>query len=196
MPRTAASNTNEIIDAAMRYFWQHGYYAASIDKIVDAIGGNRHAIYTAIGSKSELYRRCFATYQSAVVTPAFSVVEQSSANLAAIAQYLEVQIARAESMGLPGPGCLVANAMIETAPRDPDIADEVNMHHQRLRAGFANALSNENSSLTAAEVCALADFLVITAQGLWSMSRAVTSAAPMRAHVATTLSLLRTRIDQ
>ncbi len=196
MPRTAAFNAEEIANAAMRHFWRHGYHATSMDVLVDAIGVSRHAVYSCLGSKNELYRRGFAAYQSAVVTPAFAVVEQQGAGLAEIEHYFETQIALAESVGLPGPGCLVANAMTETAPHYPCIAQEVAAHNRRLRTGFLHALSGENSALTVDELCALADFLVITAHGLWSASRAVTSAAPLRLHVATTLSLLRTRLDQ
>ncbi|MFM9973130.1 MAG: TetR/AcrR family transcriptional regulator [Beijerinckiaceae bacterium] len=195
MPRIAVLNADEIVATAMRHFWQHGYHATSMDALVESIGASRHAIYTGIGSKSELYRRGFAAYQSAIVSPAFSVVEKAGAGLAEVAQYFETQIAFAESAGLPGPGCLIANAMIETAPHDADIAAEVTKHNARLHSGFANALSNENGELDSDEVSALADFLVVTAQGLWSMSRMVTSAAPLRAHVATTLSLLRKRSD-
>jgi TetR/AcrR family transcriptional repressor of nem operon len=194
MPRTAALSVDQITDFAMRHFWQHGYHATSMDALVETIGVSRHAIYTGIGSKSELYRRGFAAYQSAIVTPAFSAVERTGAGLADIAQYFETQIDLAEAVGLPGPGCLVANAMTETAPHDADIAAEVAKHNERLRSGFANALSNENGTPPNAEISALADFLVVTAQGLWSMSRTVTSAAPLRAHVATTLSLLIRRL--
>ena len=178
----------------MRHFWQNGYHATSMDDLVTATGVNRHAIYSGIGGKSELYRRGFAAYQASVVAPAFSAVEQVDAGLAAIAGFFEFQIARAEAAGLPGPGCLVANATTETAPHDPQIAAEVAAHNARLKAGFAHALANENRQLPRDELEALAEFLVVTAQGLWSMSRAVTSAALLRAHVLTILSLLRARL--
>lgn len=196
MPRTAALKVDEIVEASMRHFWQNGYHATSMDVLVAAIGVSRHAIYTGIGGKNELYRLGFPAYQLAVVTPAFSVVEREGAGLAEVAQYFETQIAMAELVGLPGLGCLVANAMTETAPHDPDIAKEVSNHNERLHKGFANALFNEHPALTKDEVSALADFLLVTAQGLWSMSRSVPSAAPLRAHVATTLSLLRARLSQ
>jgi TetR/AcrR family transcriptional regulator, transcriptional repressor for nem operon len=183
-----------MIDAAMRHFWQNGFHATSMDDLVKATGLNRHAIYSGVGGKSELYRLGFTAYRDGIVTPAFSAVEQADADLSAIGDFFECQIARAEAAGLPGPGCLVANATTETAPRDPQIADEVAAHHARLKAGFAQALTNENQTVTHAEVDALADFLVVAAQGLWSMSRTVTSAAPLRAHVSTILSLLRARL--
>jgi TetR/AcrR family transcriptional regulator, transcriptional repressor for nem operon len=194
MPRTAAHSTDEIINAAMLHFWQNGYHATSVDDLVTATGVNRHAIYSGIGGKSELYRRGFAAYRATVVNPAFSAVEQVDAGLDAIGGFFEFQIARAEAAGLPGPGCLVANAMTETAPHDPQIADEVAAHNTRLKAGFVHALANENRQLSRIEIEALADFLVVAAQGLWSMSRVVTSAAPLRGHVSTILSLLQARL--
>ncbi len=194
MPRISALNTDDIISAAMRHFWYHGYNATSIDQLVVATGANRHAIYTGVGSKLELYRRAFLAYQILVVTPAFANVEMPDAGLEAIGRFFEIQISQTEATGLPGPGCLVANAATESAPHNPQIAKEVAAHHARLRTGFASALANENEALSSKEIGELADFLVITAQGLWSMSRTVTSAAPLRAHASTILSLLRARL--
>jgi TetR/AcrR family transcriptional regulator, transcriptional repressor for nem operon len=178
----------------MRHFWQHGYHATSMDELVEAIGVSRHAIYTSVGGKHELYRRGFAAYQRLVVSPAFARVEQPAAGLDAIGGFFNYQIALAEAGGLPGPGCLVANAATETAPHDPQISSEVTAHHARLRTGFVSALGNESRLLAHSEIEALAGFLVTSTQGLWLMSRTVTSAAPLRAHVSTLLSLLRARL--
>lgn len=194
MPRVSSKTSDAIVGASMRHFWRHGFYATSIDELVEAISVSRHAIYTAIGSKHELYRRGFSTYQQEIVTPAFGCVEHSDAGLDAIALFFETQIAAAEKLGLPGPGCLVANAATETAPHDPQIATEVAAHHRRLKQGFIGAFANEQSSLSRDEIDDLADFLVTAAQGLWSMSRTVNSAAPLRAHVSTLISLLRARL--
>jgi TetR/AcrR family transcriptional regulator, transcriptional repressor for nem operon len=194
MPRVSAKTADAIVDASMRHFWQYGFNATSMDEMVAAIGVSRHAIYTGIGSKHELYRRGFSVYQREIVTPALARVEQPDAGLDAIGFFLEIQIAAAEKLGLPGPGCLVANAATETAPHDKQISIEVAAHHLRLKQGFAGALTNEQSSLGRDEIEVLADFLVTTTQGLWSMSRTVSSAAPLRAHVATLMSLLKARL--
>lgn len=194
MPRTPSRSTDEIIDAGMRHFWQHGFHATSMDKLVEATGVSRHAIYSSVGGKQELYRQGFSVYQREVVTPAFACVEQLNAGLDAIALFLESQIAAAEGQGLPGPGCLVANAATETAPHDPEISREVAAHHDRLKQGFVRALNNEKSALPPREIENLAEFLVMTAQGLWSMSRAVTTAAPLRTHVSTLMLLLKARL--
>jgi TetR/AcrR family transcriptional regulator, transcriptional repressor for nem operon len=194
MPRPRSQTTDSVIDASMRHFWQRGYHATSMDELVDAIGVSRHAIYTSVGGKRELYRLGFTAYQRLVVSPAFARVEQPIAGLNAIADFFEHQIAQAETAGLPGPGCLVANAATETAPHDAQIACEVAAHHARLKTGFIHALGNEPSLLSSTEIDALAEFLVTSAQGLWSMSRTVASATPLRAHAAILLSLLKTRL--
>ncbi len=194
MPRASALNTEQVISAAMGHFWRHGYHATSMDTLVDATGMSRHAIYTNVGGKHELYRRGFDAYQNLIVTPAFAAVEQAGAGLSAIAAFFETQIGSAEQGGFPGPGCLVANAATEMAAHDDQIAQEVETHHARLKAGFANAIANENGSVPDEDRDQLAEFLVVSAQGLWLMSRTVTSAAPLRAHVATLLSLLRMRL--
>ncbi|MEO0983667.1 MAG: TetR/AcrR family transcriptional regulator [Pseudomonadota bacterium] len=178
----------------MRHFWSAGYAASSMDTLVKATGVSRHGIYSDVGGKRELYLLGFAAYQAETVTPAFARVEQEDASLADVADYFETQIALAESIGLPGPGCLVANAMTETAPHDPDVAARVALHNARLKAGFRNVLSNEAPTLDDTDRDALADFLVVSTQGLWSMSRVVSDAAPLRRHAATLLSLLETRL--
>jgi TetR/AcrR family transcriptional regulator, transcriptional repressor for nem operon len=194
MPRASALSNDDVVTAAMRHFWQRGYHATSVDELVAATGASRHAIYGGIGNKHALYRAGFAAYQRQVVTPAFAAVEQPGADLAAIERFFETQIALAEVLGFPGPGCLVANAATETAPHDTQIASEVTAHHLRLKTGFANVLSLEGVMLSVEERDALADFLVIITQGLWSMSRTVTSAAPLRRHVSTLFSLLQARL--
>ncbi len=162
-----------------------------MDDLVQATGLNRQAIYARVGGKQELYRRGFAAYRDSIVDPAFARVEAPDATLQSIAAYFEHQIALAEAAGLPGPGCFVANAMTETAPHEPEIADEVAAHNDRLKAGFVHALKNDCPTLPAARLSELADFLVVTAQGLWSLSRSVTTAQPLRDHVKTVLTLLR-----
>lgn len=196
MPRAPALSTDAIIEASMLHFWKHGYHATTIDDLVSVVGVNRHAIYKAVGGKRELYLRGFEVYQEMVVTPAFQVVEEGDANLDAVATFLETQIALAEAAGLPGLGCLVSNATTETAPHDNDIAAEVARHHARLKAGFSNVLQNVALHLGQDTIATIADFLLINAQGLWAMSRVVATAAPLRAHAKTMMSIVHERVKQ
>lgn len=175
----------------MKRFWTFGYEATSIKDLVEATGSNRAAIYSEFGDKKGLLLACLESYRDAVVTPEFSRVESPGAGLDEITAFFEHQIASAEALGLPGPGCLIANCTTEVAPHDKDVRAFVESHLVRLSRGFAMALGRAAPSGGArARARALGDVLAVSAQGLWSYSRVVTSARPLRAQARTLLSIV------
>lgn len=178
MARPKSYATEDVAALAMQQFWRHGYYATSMDDLVRATGTSRHGLYKEFGDKRGLFVAAFENYVNTVVTPAFAVVEAPGAGLAQIRQYLYTQINRAEQTGLPGPGCLVANTMVEAAPHDPQFELLVKTHLGRLTAGFFAALSNEARGLRrrpSAQLKPWAFQLTVSTQGLWSVSRAVSA---------------------
>lgn len=194
MPRKPSHTREDLIEDAMHHFWRYGYAGSSMDDLVQSTGVARHGIYKDVGSKRDLYLEGFETYQNTIVTPCFGPVEAPEAELKQIEAYFHAQISLAEAIGLPGPGCHMANAMTETAPHDPAVEAQVEAHNARLQAGFENAVRNSASFLSSGEVTAIAQFLVITTQGLWSLSRIVHTTEPMYGHVATLMDLLRARL--
>ncbi len=198
MARPRSQTKDAVIDRAMHCFWRQGFEATSIDALVRTIGISRHSLYGDFGGKDDLFVACLGAYSRDVVSPAFAQVEGDHATLDTVARYFEFQITRGEDAGLPGPGCLMANSMTEVAPRSPRIAVIVGAHNERLRNGFRNALVNTTASravkLNKRETESLATLLVVFANGLWSMSRALTSAAPLRSAVRVQLRLIEQRI--
>jgi TetR/AcrR family transcriptional repressor of nem operon len=144
-----------------------------MDDLVKATGVSRHGIYGSYGGKKALFLACFGRYQRSVVTPAFAAVEAPNATLQSVSDYFEHQISLGESVGLPGPGCFVANSATEVAPGDPEVMTEVARHNDRLRRGFALALQNSAPSIEPQRTRELADVMVIFTNGLWTMSRSV-----------------------
>ncbi|MEP5154893.1 helix-turn-helix domain-containing protein [Planktotalea sp.] len=191
MPRESATSTLELTERALHQFWTHGFHATSMDALVKSTGVSRHGIYAGFGGKKQLFEACFDRYQTLIVTPAFGRVEASDADLSSIAAYYESQIALAETIGLPGPGCFVANSSTEIAPHDASAKAKVAEHNARLRRGFTNALANERrncGALSPLDLGALADVFVVFTNGLWSMSRTTTDANDLRVAVKTFLS--------
>lgn len=181
----------------MQRFWQYGYAATSMDDLVKATGVSRHGIYSDIGGKRDLFLAGFAAYRDTVVAPALAAMAAdgtSTSGLDGIRAYFETQIDLAERVGLPGPGCLVANAMTETAPHDEDVAAEVAAHNQRLTGAFETALRSDAPNLSDEDIASLGAFLTLTAQGLWSISRTTDQASELRTYVGTLLDLLKQRI--
>lgn len=181
---------------ATRVFWEHGYDATSVEDLVRATGVGRASLYAEHGGKKALFVACMAHYREAVVTDAFGRVEQPGAGLDDIAAYFDHLLDRIAEHGLPALGCLFANAMTEVGVRDPDIAALVQAHNRRLRDGFATALANEAGDRDSAAVARLAEFLAVSAQGLWSYSRSVDTIEPLRRHAATLLQLVRRELER
>jgi len=195
MPRQKSHTKDDLVASAMRRFWRYGYDATSLDDLVEATGVSRHGIYSDVGNKEQLYLASFDAYQQLIVTPAMEGLESGDTGLAEIQAYFETQIALAESMGLPGPGCFVANAMTETAPHNTNVAKQVEGHNARLTAGFLNALKADAPDLPLPKQKTLARFLTVTAQGLWSMSRTVNDATRLREYVLTLMILIEGRLQ-
>ena len=184
----------------MHCFWRQGFEATSIDALVRSVGISRHSLYSDFGGKENLFVACLDAYRRDFVTPAFDQVEEPHATLEAVSRYFEFQIARGEKAGLPGPGCLMANAMTEVSPHNPRIAALVGAHNDRLQVGFRKVLVNTAAArsvrLKTSDAKALATILVVFANGLWSTSRTVSSAAPLRTAVLEQLRLIEQGITR
>jgi TetR/AcrR family transcriptional regulator, transcriptional repressor for nem operon len=168
-----------------------------MDDLVQATGVSKHGIYSDFGGKRELFLACFDQYQALVVTPAFAVVEKAGANLESIGQYFDAQISLAEEVGLPGPGCFVANSATEVAPHDEDVRSQVHAHNTRLLSGFRHALTNTSSDLRpgrSEEIADLAMTILVFSIGLWSASRNTSDGHSLRRAVKTFLSNIEGRL--
>ncbi|MEO0608519.1 MAG: TetR/AcrR family transcriptional regulator [Pseudomonadota bacterium] len=195
MPRPKTHTKDSLIQAAMHQFWRYGYGATSMDDLVKATGVSRHGIYAYVGGKQDLFLQGFDAYRDTVVAPALRALQAGEHGLAGIRAYFDTQIDLAERVGLPGPGCLVANAMTETAPHDDRVQAQVEAHNQRLTRAFDDALKAAAPRLDRQTAAALSAFLTLTAQGLWSMSRTTNHAQTLRDYVETLLDLVKLRID-
>lgn len=208
MGRPDAQRTDELVAKAMDAFWRRGYAATSAADLVEATGVSRYGIYAAFSGKHALFLACLDAYQGRVVTPAFAALEAPGADLAALRRYFSIQLDKAEAIGLPGPGCLIANTAAELAAHDPAARARVEAHHKRLRRGFRNALGNMaarsrgarreaeavSDAMREAELDDLAETLTVAAQGLWTMSRTVADAERLRRAADALLALIQRRL--
>lgn len=90
----------------------------------------------------------------------------------------EQQIAFAERMGLPGPGCLMAKSMIERAPHDAGAQMRVSAHNDRVCGGFLNALRCEAEARGAARAAPSEEALERAA--IWVLQRSRSWPSPCR----------------
>jgi TetR/AcrR family transcriptional regulator, transcriptional repressor for nem operon len=198
MTRPKTYKPSDVARRAMERFWVQGYYATSMADLVAATGVSRHGLYADFRDKHGLFVASMQIYFEEVVTPAFALVEASNAGTAEIRQYFETQIARAEAAGLPGPGCLVANTMVEVGPHDLEFGRLVAAHLSRLTNGFWQAIENERCRREpppTVDVTKLAFHLTVSAQGLWSFSRTTTQADLLRAYARELVDMIEEKLS-
>ena len=181
----------------MVQFWQQGYAATSIDQLVAATGVNRHGLYAEFTDKRGLFIEAVGVYVAEVVTPAFGPVETAGAGTAQIRSFLATQIDRAVATGLPGPGCLIANLMVETPALDREFSGLVGQHLSRLATGLEQAMRNEQDRQKTARKVPLHDMavnLTIAIQGLWTVSRVVSRADVLHTYARDLIDQLDERL--
>lgn len=197
MARLKSPSRHALVDTALKLFWSRGYRAVSMGDLVRETGVSRGSIYSDYAGKDALFHACLDRYQEKVVTPAFAPVEREDAGLAEIRQYLETLLARRDAHPGTDSGCLVLNTLAQVSAQDVEILTRLEAHGRRIHSGLHHALSNENRKyglLDAEEVDALAQFTVISIQGLWAQSRGSQDTAPLRQYCETLLSLLSSRL--
>jgi TetR/AcrR family transcriptional regulator, transcriptional repressor for nem operon len=197
MPRAKGYVREDVARSAMNRFWAHGYYATSIDQLVEATGVSRHGLYDEFGDKRGLFLAAAGIYVDEVVTPAFARVERAGAGIDAIREYFLFQISLAAKKGLPGPGCLLANTMVESGPHERAFGQLVTRHLARLHRGFRGALENEfrrSGEKSVGDAEGLARLMTIASQGLWSVSRVTRTPEPLSEFVDQLLQQIEERL--
>jgi AcrR family transcriptional regulator len=61
--RPRGFDTDEVLEGAMKVFWQKGYAGASISDLTNAMGIQRPTLYSTFGSKEELFAAALERYQ-------------------------------------------------------------------------------------------------------------------------------------
>lgn len=174
MPRPRQFETEDVVDSAMRVFWERGYQGTSLQNLVDATRVNRASLYSVFRDKRALFLAALGHYRRDVVPMRISILEDSPDGLQAIRSYFE---AVADDLLGParGIGCLMVNSAIELAAADPEVALEVARHLARLEAAFGAALGRaaELGELDhPSRLPGLARFLTAVSQGMMVIGKA------------------------
>jgi TetR/AcrR family transcriptional regulator, transcriptional repressor for nem operon len=199
MVRPRSKSREALVDIAMTVFWKNGFSETSIEDLVAATGVGRGAIYSDFDGKDDLFLGCLSAYRKKYVKPALNFLLSGDDGLLAIEKYFDFFISLHRRHGMPGPGCFLANAMIELAPHDPRVRDMVNQHLKELRSAFLSALQkvavSGDGKLSKSELAEVAGFLATASQGLWSFARCSTDITQLEGFKAALIKLLKARLD-
>ncbi|CAM3712964.1 TetR family transcriptional regulator [Bordetella sputigena] len=134
MGRPRQFDETQALDRALEYFWQHGYEAASVRDLADAMDLTGASLYNAFGDKPALYRRALEHYIDISVVDRIDRLK-SRGPMKAIEGFFAEMIERS----LRDPhrkGCMLVNAALESAPRDPELRERVADVLRRIESFF------------------------------------------------------------
>lgn len=141
MPRVKLFDEQEILEKAMELFWKKGYYATSIQDLVDHLGVNRASLYDTYGGKRELFYKAFQYYRTTNTQAlrkflnAYDDVREGLRNLFRMA----IEESRLDK---DLKGCFVVNTTTELVPNDSSALQVLCENKSTLEQLFYDYLSS------------------------------------------------------
>lgn len=127
-----------LLDAAGEVFAQHGYHAASVDQVAERAGFTTGAVYSAFGSKQELFLGVVEDHMRASVATMEAAVAQRwtvDDRVRVGAEHWMDLIQRTPEM------ILLHTEFWAFAVRDPDVRPRVAAYYAEVRAALCRLLS-------------------------------------------------------
>lgn len=124
----------------MNVFWLRGYEGVGLSQLQQEMGISRQSLYDTFGSKRELFIRCIEHYKATQLTQALELLARERsplANVKDVMRFFERLASDARCRG-----CLVANALVETAPHDEEIASLLAETLELLQKSIQGALKD------------------------------------------------------
>lgn len=118
MARSKEFEVNEVLDKAMKIFWEQGYEKTSMSDLVEHMGIHRRSIYDTFDDKHSLFLQAMDRYCGKVNSTLLAEVKASKTAAEALHNVFNFMISEAED--IPS-GCLIVNSAVELAPRDTDV---------------------------------------------------------------------------
>jgi TetR/AcrR family transcriptional repressor of nem operon len=151
----------------MHVFWQRGYAGTAIEDLVKGTGLSRSSLYGTFESKHGLYQCALRRYEA--VTTANVELLSRDAPAPDLIRELLLGVVGDELRDPKRRGCMVANASLELAGHDDEVADLVAHNLQRLQKALEALIDRGQQSGSVSSrkpPRALARFFVSTMQGL------------------------------
>ena len=174
MPRTKQFDENQVIDAAMRKFWESGFEGTSMRDLEQCTALNRTSLYNAFGNKRQLFERALDHYTGKVLGELSTVLNGEPTAKQGIRALLNAVLKLHYDDDNPG-GCLVALSVLESAQHDKQTTAMMQGTMQELKRVLQARLSKAKKSgelSKTLDVGATSAAFITTIAGMAVMSKA------------------------
>jgi TetR/AcrR family transcriptional repressor of nem operon len=138
MGRPKRFSENDALEKALDIFWQGGYQGVGLTELLSGMGIARQSLYDTFGNKRQLFIRTIEHYRDTRLASALALLEREGSptqNVKDVVRFFERL-----ALDKRARGCLVANALVEIGPHDPEIRELLAQILGLLEKGIVKAL--------------------------------------------------------
>ncbi|MCP3796866.1 TetR/AcrR family transcriptional regulator [Paenibacillus sp. CH40] len=118
MARSKEFEEKEVLDKAMRLFWEQGYEKTSMTELVEHMGIHRRSLYDTFGDKHSLFLKAMDRFDDKIIAALAGGVKGSKTASEALQFIFGFMIDGDEDSPA---GCLMVNSAVELAARDVEV---------------------------------------------------------------------------
>ena len=139
MPWEKSFNEQDVIEKAMKVFWENGYEATSISNLIESTGINRGSLYNAFGGKRQLFTLSLLKYDAEIRRDFLAELEALDSPILAFETLFNALVQQAQNDTQPK-GCFLINTSIEIASHDNEAKDIVTQGFVEFEAFFRRGI--------------------------------------------------------
>lgn len=137
MGRAKAFEEQDVLEKAMRLFWEQGYEKTSMQDLVEHMGIHRRSLYDTFGDKHQLFLKSMELYGKQIYAAIVQEVKQASTAREGIHAIFRFVIERSEDRP---PGCMLVNTAVELGIRDEQADGMANEGFMRTEELFVELI--------------------------------------------------------
>ncbi|MGF9696636.1 TetR/AcrR family transcriptional regulator [Paenibacillus sp. MABNR03] len=122
MARSKEFEDNEVLEKAMKLFWEQGYEKTSISDLVEHMGIHRRSLYDTFGDKHTLFLKALDRFHDKLCDGLVGEVKRSKTATEALQLIFSSVIC---SVNDSPSGCLMVNSAVELAMRDTEVDKKI-----------------------------------------------------------------------
>ncbi len=190
MPRIKSFDEEVVLKKAMNLFWRKGFYATSMQDVVDELGINRASIYDTFGDKKQLFLKALYYYRKTSLSDLKTFLySQSSVKDG----FLRLFLAMIDEIDKDIKGCFVVNTTTELTGHDDVIKLSiqenqivfVDLFYDHLQTGVQRGEISPQKDLKA-----LALFLFTLNNGIRVLLKTASSKEELKKMVRVSMTIL------
>lgn len=192
MGRTKSFNRDEVLDKAVKLFWEKGYADTSANDLVTQLGLSRSSLYDTFGDKRTLYLETLKRYQQQAARQ-FEKLESHYPDAKSLLRFLLESSIKLTHDKKDFKGCYMVNATIETPHTDSEVFEILSLNREVFESNFTRMIQQDMDHgliTNKASAVALANFVFSSISGFRIMVKSQTPQENLNKIIEVTLSVL------